>query len=102
MFIELVRRGLKPGQDLFYYITKSGYEVDFLVVNQDHSIELVQVSYDIGAQKTKERELRALCEAAQELQAKRLTVITMNMEAKETLAGNQIDIVPAIRWFMGG
>jgi predicted AAA+ superfamily ATPase len=31
VFVELVRLGFKPNLDLFYYQTRSGAEVDFLL-----------------------------------------------------------------------
>ena len=52
---------------IFYYQTKSGYEVDFVTQSQDGKMELIQVVWDMSDPATRAREERALKEAEQEL-----------------------------------
>lgn len=98
VFIELVRRGFKPNLDLFYYQTRSGTEVDFLLREGARNIELIQVAQNISALKTRERELRALHQASEELKVANLTIITL--DTKETIreSGSKIQVVPCRQW----
>lgn len=100
VFVELVRRGFKPNLDLFYYQTRTGNEVDFFVREGAKNLELIQVTQNLSALKTRERELRALHQASEELKVSRLTVITMDLE--ETVHENGIDVrvVPCRKWLM--
>ncbi len=82
VFLELLRRGYKPNQNLFYYQTKNGREVDF-VLRQDYKTQsLIQVCYDLSDPQTKKREEFALSEAGKELSCNNLQIITF-----DTLSG---------------
>jgi len=98
VFIELLRRGFEPGLDLFYYLTASGYEVDFLLRRGHTNIELVQVSWDLSSQKTLQREVRSLIQASKELNLKSLTVITRALEREISSDGLVIRVVPIEKW----
>lgn len=100
VFVELVRRGFKPNLDLFYYQTRSGTEVDFLVRNGSKNLELIQVTQNLSALKTRERELRALRQASEELKASHLTIITMDTEETIKESGSKIRVVPCQQWLM--
>ena len=67
VFIELVRRGFDPGFNLFYFVTQSGYEVDFLTRTDGKTDQLIQVTWRMSDAKTREREIRSLLGAAQEM-----------------------------------
>ena len=98
VFIELMRRGFKPNLDLFYYETKRKQEVDFLVRDGVKNCELLQASYSLGQQKTRDRECRALVQAANELDVSELTIVTMNERKDERYDGKQIRVVPLKEW----
>ena len=98
VMVELWRRGFKPGQDLFYYVTRSNYEVDFLVRDGHRNLELIQVCLNLSSQKTLERELRALCAAGDELGVDKLTVITLDEERMISQEGKSVAVVSAPRW----
>lgn len=98
VFVELVRRGFKPNLDLFYYQTRSGTEVDFLVRNGSKNLELIQVTQNLSALKTRERELRALSQASEELKVSNLTIITMDAEETIKESGSKIHVVPCQKW----
>ena len=99
VFLELLRRGLRPNIELFYFNTKNNYEVDFLI-RKGESYELIQVIWALGEQKTKEREIRALSEAAKELNASSLKIITRGHQETVTQNGIQIEILPAHNWLL--
>lgn len=68
LFENLVYLDLRrQGNDVFYYNTKSGYEIDFVVFDGEGQGELLQVCWDSHDEKTQQRELRALNEAKREL-----------------------------------
>lgn len=98
VFNELRSRGCKPNLNLFYYQTKSGHEVDFLLRSGHINQELLQVCYSMSSLRTKEREFRALVEASDELALSNLTVVTKDEEGEEKIKGKTINIVPAIKW----
>lgn len=59
VFLELRKSWFIENENLFYFITKSGYEIDFITLKEG-VINAYQVSYNIENEKTREREIRAL------------------------------------------
>ncbi len=81
-------------EDLFYY--RDNYEVDFFI----HSGSLIQVSYDMIASKTQEREVKSLVKAAEKLGVKDLKIITYDVEDTLEYKGYQIAVIPAWKWLL--
>lgn len=102
VFLELVRRGYTPNENLFYLQTPKGYEVDFLLRDQTGNCRLIQVCYELSSQKTKERELRALGDAAQMTGATDLYIITRSTQEKIDYKGLLIQVLPADLWLLEG
>jgi len=101
VFVELLRRGLLPEQDLFYYKTRNDREIDFVCRQGSRVNQLIQVCYDVSASKVLKRETDALVESAVELNCADLMVITWDKE--ETLLqlkGSFIKIVPVWKWLL--
>ena len=94
--IELFRRRNQTLHDVYYY--KNGYEVDFVLVSDNTVIELIQVSVDISAQKTFNRETNALIRAGVELRCTNLTLITLNEDRSYAVNNQIINIVSIIKW----
>jgi predicted AAA+ superfamily ATPase len=94
--IELFRRRNRTLNDVYYY--KNGYEVDFVLVSDNKVVELIQVSVDISAQKTFNREINALIRASEELRCNNLTVITLNEDRTHTVGNQTINIVSILNW----
>ncbi len=63
VYLDLRREKKK----IFYYLTKSGYEIDFLTQSLDGKMEFIQVVWDRNDAATLAREERALKEAKSEL-----------------------------------
>jgi uncharacterized protein len=100
VFVELLRRGYKPGLELFYYQTRNNREIDFLV-RKGHQIEqLIQVCYDIGQLKASKRETSALIEAAKELNCTNLLLITWDKEDNIESEQIRITMLPAYKWLL--
>lgn len=93
VFMELIRRGFTPGEDLFYFPSEGG-EVDFIAGE-----EAIQVTYEIHPF-NRERELKPLLKAANSCGARTLKVITFAQRETLGLKGRKIEIVPLLRWLL--
>ena len=94
--IELFRRKNQRLHDVYYY--KNGYEIDFVLCFDNSVVELIQVSADISAPKTFNRETNALFRAATELRCNNLTLITLNENRTHTMNNQTINIISIIKW----
>jgi predicted AAA+ superfamily ATPase len=74
ILLELDRRGA----DVSYVKTSGGFEVDFLAHHADGHDELIQVAADLDDPDVREREIRALREAATEHPRARLHLIALD------------------------
>jgi len=92
VFLELRRRH-KENENLFYYITNDGKEIDFLIKNGE--VELVEVTYDLDQDHVK-RVLRAL----NELGVREGTIVTWDTEDTIEKEGKTIRVVPLWRWLL--
>lgn len=100
VFVELMRRGYKIEDTLFYYHTKNDREIDFVLREGRKVSCLMQVSYDISNTKTRERELKALEEAARELKCDNLLLITWDTDEVTEYKGCTIKIESVREWFL--
>ncbi|MHB8763322.1 MAG: ATP-binding protein [Deferrisomatales bacterium] len=96
VYLEVRRRGGRAD----YYRTAGGREVDFVVTARDGRRELLQVCADPSDPGTREREVAALAEAAQELGLPGGTVVTEAQEASWDAGGCSVEVVPAWRWLL--
>jgi len=93
--LELERRGA----ELAYVRTASDLEVDFLARYPNGRRELIQVCVKLDDAGTREREFRALMEAAKEYRGTKLQVITLSTDfLREQPAG--LNILPAAAWLL--
>lgn len=99
VYIELLRRHSPLFHDIYYYRpTSRSREVDFVIIQGNKPIELIQVSYDISNEKTLKREISALTEAADALHCENLTLVA-NSRSRIIQSGNhQIRIVATYEW----
>jgi predicted AAA+ superfamily ATPase len=100
VFCELLRRNYKPNIDLFYYKTKNGKEVDFVLKQTTKINKLIQVCYNISDINTKEREIKSLLTASEELNCNNLEIISWDYEAEEKHKGETIKFVPLWKWLL--
>ena len=99
VYLELKR----SFDELYYFKTKQGYEVDFLVKQRELVTHLVQVSVTLEDEKTRKRELRALVKASQELKYTKdmkLMLITMDESSVEVVDGFEVEIVNVLEWLL--
>jgi len=97
VFLELKRRG----KEIYYYIDRTGREIDFLIKNNRKVEELIQVCFDLNDIETRDREIRALENASGELNCKNLTVITWDDEREEIIKKRKIIFKPLYKWLLG-
>ncbi len=93
--IELQRRK-SPGTTVHYWKDHQQNEVDFVVKTGKSVRELIQVTYASSKIEIKEREIKSIIKASNELKCKNLTVITWDYEATE---GN-IQFKPVWKWLL--
>ena len=91
-------RRLHP--EIYYYKTKTGREVDFLVPMRGPSPMLVQVCESLAEPKTRKRETEALREAMVELGLKTGIIVTKNEEGRIDTGGGTIEAVPVWRYLL--
>ena len=100
VFTELVKRGVKPNRELFYYKTRNDREVDF-VLKQGHVVtELIQVCYESINSDVEQRETKALFEASDELKVKKLTVLTWDEKREVKKDGMTVKFKPLWEWLL--
>ena len=90
LFMHLKRSGYVENSSLFYYKTRNGKEIDFVLKGQRVIETLIQVCYDISNGDTRRRECEALHEASGELGCKKQMVITWDYEETE----KEISFIP--------
>jgi uncharacterized protein len=98
VFTELVKRGVKPNRDLFYYKTRNNREVDFVVKKGIEVVELIQVCYEAITSGVEQREVKALIEASGELKVKKLTVLTWDEKREIKKGDSVIQLKPLSEW----
>lgn len=102
--VELKRKSLLNGWDLFYWKGRDREEVDFVIRQGLEVTSLIQVCWDLENNKTKEREVRALLKASRELNCSRLIVITSDSERRESVSwfgiDGDVEFIPARQWLL--
>jgi hypothetical protein len=87
-------------EQIFYYKTNSGKEVDFLVINSYGKIQLIQVSVSLMDPNTKKRETAALTEAMDELSLDSATIITIENDEKINFETGSIYCISLWQWLL--
>jgi len=96
VFIAL--RRLHP--KIYYYKTKTGREVDFIVPPRNRVRMLIQVCESLAEPQTRKRETAALSEAMAELNLKSGTIVTRNEDERIDVGGRAINVVPIWRFLL--
>jgi uncharacterized protein len=94
VFVELKRRGL----DVYYWKDRKGRECDFLMKKGRSITEAVQVSSNISAKETRDREITGAVAAAEEFGLKEVKILTTEDTGNETVKGIKIHYIPIWQW----
>ena len=101
VFVELLRRGYDiKKNELFYYHTANGKEIDFVTKKGATVDALIQVAYEISKPKTRKREFDALVIASDELKCNNLSLVTWDTDEQVNYKGKDIQIISARSWFL--
>lgn len=100
VFTELIKKGLEPNRDLFYYKTRNDREIDFVLKNGATVTELIQVAYSMSDPAVERREVKALIEASGELGVENLTILTWDEKREVKKDGVIIKCVPVWERFL--
>lgn len=87
-------------KEIYYYKTKSGKEVDFLIKESRNKIQLIQVAWNIEDEKTKQREIGRLFEAMTEQKVGEGLLLTYDTSGNISKSGKQIQIQPVYQWLL--
>ena len=103
--IELKKKEMKGEIDFYYWKNIQQEEVDFAVKEGLKITSLIQVCFDVSDIKTKDREVRALLKAGDELKCKNLIILTENYEAEKNEewfgSKGKIKYIPLWKWMLG-
>ena len=91
-------RRLHP--EIYYYKTRTGREVDFIVPVRGRPKMLVQVCESLATPQTRKRETAALTEAMAEQGLLTGIIVTRNEEDRIEVVGGMIEVVPAWRFLL--
>jgi uncharacterized protein len=91
---------LRNNKEVYYWKSKSGKEIDFLVREGTNISSAIQVSFSISDKKTRERELSAVSECIDMFKPKSLLLITENEEGEEKIKNSKIKIIPLWKWLL--
>lgn len=87
-------------EQIFYYKTARGKEVDFLALFPDDRKRLYQVCVSLSDQETRDREILALQQAMEELGLQEGVIVTGSEAETISQNGRRIICVPAWEWLL--
>ncbi len=96
VFHEINRRN----QEVFYWKSTDGYEVDFVIKKGNRIAELYQVAWDVRDRDTQNREERALAYAMDELDVNEGVILTEDYETTPEKNGKVIKYIPMWKWLL--
>lgn len=97
VFMQLNRAKL-PSDKISYY--QSNGECDFVLQRNDAVVQLIQVTWDMSDENTREREIDGILEASTATGCANLLIITKDEETVIVRESKQISVVPAWKWLL--
>ncbi len=103
--VELAHRNaLNNNQEIYYWKDIKQHEVDFVIKQGPRVIQLIQVSYDLSNEETKQREIRNIILGSKELKCRNLLIITNDYEGIENISWfgikGKIKFMPLWKWLI--
>ena len=81
-------------QEIFYYQTAQGKEVDFLTIDPNGEMALYQVAHQMNQETTRQREVSAMEQAMGELQLLQGVIVTMSESEEISVVAGKIRVIP--------
>jgi hypothetical protein len=79
---------------IFYWKSKKGQEVDFIVRKGSKISAAIQVTHSLSNVKVNEREIQSLLQAKKELNPEHLIILTEDEEGLEKAGDAEIKVLP--------
>ncbi|MEK6827202.1 MAG: ATP-binding protein [Nanoarchaeota archaeon] len=102
--IELKKQELNGKINFYYWKNQQQEEVDFVIKKGIKIEQLIQVCYNLNNIETKNREIRALLKAGDELKCKNLFIINLDKEGEEEIEWfnmkAKIKFIPLWKWLL--
>jgi hypothetical protein len=89
----------QQNREIYYFTTPSGYEVDFYLPEKR---QLVQVSQNLINPTVREREVRALSEALQNVKVESALILSDENENAFELSGVPVEVRSVSQWLITG
>ena len=93
-----LQRNMGPADRIFYF--QGSAECDFVIQRNEYIEELIQVTWDMSDESTREREINGILEASSVTQCDKLTIITVDEDTTLVRNGKTINIIPASKWLL--
>ena len=90
----------RKSEEIFYYRTKQGNEVDFYWLDENNKPSLLQVSWEMNDDKTRQREIKAINQAMSETGLKTARVVTKNNSEIIETDDKTIEVIPSWKFFL--
>jgi len=87
-------------EQIYYYRTKNGKEIDFIWMDNRGNRHLMQISFSLKDPATRKREISSLSFAMEELNLRQSTIITYNEEDLIKVETGTIRIIPAWKYML--
>ncbi len=99
--IELRKKEVEDkNTKIYYWYNQQHEEVDFVIKNGLNVEQLIQVCWNINDYKTKEKEIKALLKASDELKCDDLLIVNQDKEGKETIKNKKINYISLATWLL--
>jgi predicted AAA+ superfamily ATPase len=90
----------QKNQNIYYYLTDKGMEIDFCVKEGNKITQLIQVADNIENSETKKREIVALEQGLSEHKNASAIIITTDTEDTITIHKKKVRITPIYQWLL--
>ena len=97
VFLQLNRNRLQSDKISYY---QGDAECDFVLQREEEVIQLLQVTWSMANDETREREIKGLLEASSATKCDNLLIITNDEKDTFQKAGKRIDVIPAWEWLL--
>ena len=97
VFLQLNRNRLQSDKISYY---QGDAECDFVLQREEEVIQLIQVTWSMANDETREREIKGLLEASSATKCDNLLIITNDEKDTFQKAGKRIDVIPAWEWLL--
>lgn len=98
VFMHLNRHKLQSDRISYF---QGNAECDFVLRREENVVLLIQVSWSIADDETREREIKGLLEASSVTGCDNLLIITDDEKDSLNIEGKRVDVIPAWEWLLG-